>query len=33
MSADPIRFFNRYTKTLETERIFGERWLRFAYEN
>jgi len=33
MAADPIRFYNRYTQALETEQIFGERWLRFAYEN
>jgi len=33
MAADLIRFYNRYTQVLETEQIFGERWLRFAYEN
>jgi len=33
MAADPIRFYNRYTQALETEQIFGERWLRFAYGN
>lgn len=33
MAADSIRYFNRYTQALETERIYGERWLRFAYEN
>lgn len=33
MAAAPIRFFNRYTKTVETEKVFGEGWLRFAYEN
>ena len=33
MPAAPIRFFNRYTGSLETEQIFGEGWLRFAYEN
>jgi phosphatidylserine decarboxylase len=33
MSAAPIQFFNRYTKQLETEAIYGEFWLRFAYEN
>ncbi|MFZ9682783.1 MAG: archaetidylserine decarboxylase [Cephaloticoccus sp.] len=31
--AEPIRFYNRYTRALETEQIFGEKWLRFAYEN
>ncbi len=30
---EPIRYFNRYSGTLETERIYGEAWLRFAYEN
>jgi len=33
MAADPIRFYNRYTQGLETEQVFGEHWLRFAYEN
>jgi phosphatidylserine decarboxylase len=33
MRAEPIRFYNRYTKTIEMEQVFGERWLRFAYEN
>ncbi|MBS0631393.1 MAG: phosphatidylserine decarboxylase [Verrucomicrobia bacterium] len=33
MATAPIRFFNRYTKTVETEKVFGEKWLRFAYEN
>ena len=33
MPATPIRFYNRYTGSLETEQIFGEGWLRFAYEN
>lgn len=33
MPAVPIRFYNRYTGSLETEQIFGEGWLRFAYEN
>ncbi len=33
MAAEPIRFFNRTTNSVETERIFGEGWLRFAYEN
>ncbi len=32
MSA-PIRFYNRYTRQIETESIYGERWLRWAYEN
>ncbi len=33
MPAEPIRFFNRYKKTVETEKIFGEKWLRMAYES
>lgn len=30
--AEPIRFFDRATRTIKTEEIYGERWLRFAYE-
>ncbi len=33
MSVEPIRFYNRYTKAVEEEQVFGESWLRFAYEN
>ncbi|HTB81387.1 MAG TPA: archaetidylserine decarboxylase [Opitutaceae bacterium] len=33
MSDQPIRFHDRYRQTLETEQIYGERWLRFVYEN
>lgn len=33
MSAEPISYFNRHTGKIEAEQIFGERWLRFAYEN
>lgn len=33
MPVAPIQFFNRYTQKLETEAVYGERWLRFAYEN
>lgn len=33
MSKEPIQFYNRYTKSLETEAVYGEGWLRFAYEN
>ena len=32
MSAEPIRFFNRYTASVETERVYGEKWLRWTYE-
>jgi phosphatidylserine decarboxylase len=33
MSAEPIVFFNRHTGRLETERIYGEGWLRWIYGN
>lgn len=33
MPTEPIRFFNRYTRTVETEKVFGEKWLRLGYEN
>lgn len=33
MPVEPIRFFHRYHKKIEAERIFQERWLRLAYEN
>jgi phosphatidylserine decarboxylase len=33
MSAEPIRYFDRYARAVKTEQIFGEPWLRFAYEN
>jgi len=33
MPAEPLRYYDRYAKTVKTERIFGEGWLRFAYEN
>lgn len=33
MPAEPLRFFNRYTGQVETEAIYGEGWLRWAYEN
>ncbi len=32
MSA-PIRYYDRYTRALQTEQIYGEGWLRFAYGN
>jgi phosphatidylserine decarboxylase len=31
--SEPIRYFDRYARALKTERIYGEKWLRFAYEN
>lgn len=33
MAAEPIRYFDRYRQTVRTEKIYGERWLRLAYEN
>lgn len=33
MSAEPIRYYDRYAKTVKTEKVYGERWLRLAYEN
>jgi phosphatidylserine decarboxylase len=29
----PLRYYDRYERTTKTEKIFGERWLRLAYEN
>ncbi len=31
MNDAPIQFFNRYTGHIETERVYGEAWLRFSY--
>jgi phosphatidylserine decarboxylase len=33
MPAEPIRFYNRYKHSIETEQVYGESWLRFTYEN
>ena len=33
MPTEPIRYFDRYERVLKTEAIYGEKWLRFAYEN
>ena len=33
MAAEPIRYYDRYTRAQKIERIYGEGWLRFAYEN
>jgi phosphatidylserine decarboxylase len=33
MPAAPIRYYDRYEKAHKTEQIYGEGWLRFAYEN
>jgi len=29
---EPIEFFNRYSVSIETEAVYGEKWLRWAYE-
>jgi phosphatidylserine decarboxylase len=33
MSAEPIRFYHRYRRSVAAEQVYGERWMRFAYEN
>jgi phosphatidylserine decarboxylase len=33
MPVQPILYYDRYSRTVKTERIYGEKWLRFAYEN
>ena len=30
--AEPIRFFNRYKKIVETEQVYGGAWLRWTYQ-
>lgn len=32
MHAAPVEFYNRYSARIEVEQIYGERWLRWAYE-
>ncbi|MES2695987.1 MAG: archaetidylserine decarboxylase [Verrucomicrobiota bacterium] len=31
--AEPILYYDRYKGSVQTEQVFGESWLRFAYEN
>lgn len=31
--SEPIRYYDRYKQSVETERVYGEKWLRWAYEN
>ena len=33
MPVAPIHFYHRYKQKVEEERVFGEGWLRLAYEN
>lgn len=30
--SEPIRFYNRTTQKIETEQVYGEKWLRWTYE-
>src|ERR1700676_5338011 len=32
MNSAPLRYFDRYSRTLKAEKIYGGRWLRWAYE-
>jgi phosphatidylserine decarboxylase len=32
MASLPIRYYNRHTKTIETEVVYGDSWLRWTYE-
>jgi phosphatidylserine decarboxylase len=32
MPVEPIRFFHRYKKTVETEQVYGGKWLRWTYQ-
>jgi phosphatidylserine decarboxylase len=33
LSTEPILYFDRYDKKTKTEKVFGEGWLRLAYDN
>jgi phosphatidylserine decarboxylase len=33
MPVEPIRYYDRYSKSVKTEKVYGERWLRYGYEN
>jgi len=33
MPAEPIRYWHRSKKVVETEKVYGERWLRLIYGN
>jgi phosphatidylserine decarboxylase len=33
MPPEPTRYFDRYARQLKVEPVYGEKWLRFAYEN
>jgi phosphatidylserine decarboxylase len=33
MAAEPIQYFDRYSRILKTERVYGGKWLHWAYGN
>ena len=33
MPAEPIRYYDRDARVVKTESVYGEKWVRFAYEN
>jgi len=33
LQPEPIRYYDRYARETRTEKVFGERWLRLAYDN
>jgi phosphatidylserine decarboxylase len=33
LNPNPIRVYDRYKKVTETEKVYGETWLRLAYDN
>ncbi len=33
MPKESVQYFDRYSKTMKTEKIYGEAYLRFVYEN
>lgn len=32
MAVEPVRYFHRAKKTVETEQIYGEKWVRWTYD-
>ncbi len=30
--SEPIQYYDRYSRTVQTEQIYGEKWLRWTYE-
>ena len=30
---EPIRYYDRQKQTVETEQVYGEKWLRWTYES